>query len=261
MNKYSFGYKHPAMFFDVPDDAGGDGGEPSAPEQQQQEVDSSPALQQAQAGPSVDHAALARELHQLTQSSQPAAPQRPPTPEELAQLRKELKIWDPTDEWTTKFDNMDTRKKAIEEMRDGLFAQSFEAARRYYAEREQGLMQQFQPVLSAYQQQQEEKVMSEMTKAYPALEPLRPIVDKVIAHFHMQKTTFASKEELFKAVASNVEQVMRVTNPQYKLPAGGTPANKPGTIPVTTSGSGGGAGRSTGAAHSNKPKAVQLLDG
>lgn len=227
--------------------------------------DPNPNPNPAPSGPSFDPAAIARELGSVIQQNQPKAP---PTPEEIAAAKRALNVWEPDDTWFANFDNLDKRKDAIMQMRDGLFGQAFTAAQRLYAEREQAILERMSPMERAYFQQQESAVMGRIGQIVPALaQPeYKPIVDKVIAHFHTTGQKFNNEAELAKAIAKGVEEVARVSNPSFVLPAGAAqpnpPAkNQPGALPTTSSGSGGGGGRSSGASNANKPKAVQLLEG
>src|SRR2546430_10997963 len=74
----------------------------------------------------VDAAALAKEfggvLGEHLKTITPKEPVAPPMSKEEAQ--KLLKVWNPTKEWVTKFDNLETRESALAEMRDGLVIQA-----------------------------------------------------------------------------------------------------------------------------------------
>jgi hypothetical protein len=242
------------FFFEEADDLGGGTFEA-------QPGEGNPPSNAAPAVPSFDPRAIAQELgNVLTEHQKQNESQRPKTPEEIVALKKELRIWDPTDEWLTKFDNMDTRKAAITEMRDGLFGQAFEAARRYYAEREEAILSRMSPLEQHYQKAANEQIMSGIYQGAPELKQYQPVVDRVIAHLQISGQRFNSVADLTTAIRKGVEEVVAIGTPGFKLSPEQT-TNKPGSIPATSSGSGGGGGRQTNSASAGKPRAVQLLEG
>lgn len=209
----------------------------------------------------VDAEALAAALgRHMPQQAPP--PKAPPTPEEIEAAERELKIWKPTKEWLAKLNNMDTQEEALREMRDGLTTQHTTITSRQLAEQEQRILQQISPFISHIQEEREKAAYAELHSAYPGLKDpvLKPVIDAVTDSFRKSGKTFSSKAELFKALASGVEAVVKVGNPTFKLAGASAAASTPkrSGIPVTTPGAGGGGGGKQGPAP-GKSKALGLL--
>jgi hypothetical protein len=94
----------------------------------------------APSSPTVDARALAHEFGSVIgQHFQPQqAPPRQITPEEA---RKLLNVWEPSNEWLAKYDNLETRTSALAELRDGLIRQADTIAQYRMREMMDGMQQ------------------------------------------------------------------------------------------------------------------------
>jgi len=184
------------------------------------------------------------------------------TPEEAKKL---LNVWEPDDAWYAEYDNLETRKTAVAKMRDGLVRQSDTIAQMRMQELISALKEELSPQLSAVQEMAEQQRNERMGKAYPDLAKpeLNPLVNAVAQDLVKNGKKFNSESELFKALASGVEAVIKVNNPEFKLTTGSTPAGQQSRggrqIPTTTPGAGGSSGRST-TPTTSKPRGIAVFD-
>jgi hypothetical protein len=200
----------------------------------------------------VDAGALAERLGQVIgQHFQP--PRREMTVEEAEKL---LNVWKPTKEWLAKYDNLESREAAIAEMRDGVIRHSDTITQFRMREMMDQIRQVYGPAVEHMQMEQARAGEGRFKEAFPELarEEVRPLLYAVSQNLLGQGVQFRSEREMFQAIASGVEAVIKVSNPEFKLNGGGGngaavanlkrkqgPATA-GGIPVTTPGSGGGAG-------------------
>jgi hypothetical protein len=217
----------------------------------------------------VDARELAQEfgnvIGQHFQHSQ--APQQPQmTVEEAKRL---LNVWEPSQEWLAKYDNLESRIPALVDMRDGFIRQADTIAQ-YRMNELLGRMQQTYGPVVQYMQTQEARAGEYRFKdSYPELahDNLRPLLFAVSQNLLAQGIPFRSERELFSAIANGVEAVIKVNNPEFRLGSGNgsqgplrqqgqQPAQ--GSIPVTTPGSGGGGGR--GGTGPPKPRGLSVFD-
>lgn len=221
---------------------------------------------QAEPKPGFDPAEFAKQFGETVAESlktnvKPAEPEM--SKEEAAKL---LNVWNPDDTWYASYDNLETRKAAIEQMRDGLVRQADTIAQLRMQEELTKLRDEYNPKLTMVEEftnrQREDRFHGE----FPQLKNpgLQPLINAVTEDLVKQGKTFTSEGEMFKAVANGVAAVIKVTNPEFTLEtAGSTPANTgrtTNTIPVTTPGAGGGTGRSTGAVKGPVKKGLSIFD-
>lgn len=192
------------------------------------------------------------------------APREPEmSKEEAAKL---LNIWNPDDAWYASYDNLETRKTAVEQMRDGLIRQADTIAQLRMQEALDSLREEYAPKLSMIEEQTTRQREERFHGSFPQLKNpgLQPLISAVTEDLVKQGKTFTTEGEMFKAVADGVAAVIKVTNPEFTLEtAGSTPANtgrNTNTIPVTTPGAGGGTGRSTGAAKDTAKRGLSIFD-
>ncbi len=182
------------------------------------------------------------------------AGQQPPAPKMTAEeARQLLKVWEPDDAWYAKYDNLETRKDAVAEMRDALVQQADTLNQFRMREAIDQLRQEFMPGLASVQETANQQRESRLHTSYPTLAKpeMQPLVSAIANDFVAKGQKFANEAELFKALATGVEAVMKVSNPEFKLE---TATNGSGqqtengrsgrTLPVSTPGGGGGTGRS-----------------
>lgn len=201
----------------------------------------------------VDAKALAQEFGDVLSKFKPTAAE-PTTPKtkkisELSaeEAAKELNVWDPPDDWYTRYDNLDTRKQAIKEMRDGIFKHADTVMQRRLKEALEPYEGKLGSVDQFMSQYQNDKVESAFEKKYPELakDELADFRQTVINKLDQSGKKFKTVGELVTAIGTEMEAAIKVVNPNFKLTAGSSPAKpkKEGqnanAIPVTSGGSGG----------------------
>lgn len=187
--------------------------------------------------------------------------QAPPAPQmTVEEARRAMNFFEFTPEFFTQMDNLDTRQKAFETLRDGLirYADSITQARLHSLQ--EALEQKYGPVLEFKDSYEAERREARFYGAYPVLkEPkLRSLISAVAQDLKTRGVKFNSEEEQFKALATGVEAVIKVHNPAFVLNGAATPGGAPqpqtprGGIPVTTPGSGGVSGAQRGGSPTTK---------
>lgn len=283
--------KHKMMMFFAPDEGGGDGGgdsgevshgaaafseakqttgSPEPPSPGSEGAETPPAGGEP-SGSGFDAARFAKEFGDtLGQRLEPLLkrePEQPPmTPEEA---RKLLRTWEPDDGWYAKYDNLETRKNAVSEMRDALILQADTLAQLRMKEMFETFRGEYAPHVEAFRQFQDQQRDERFLGSYPQFrEPgLQPLVRAVADDLAKQKKVFKSEDEAFTALAKGVEAVIKVNNPNFKLdePGGPGSTNNQGRgrtqIPTMTPGAGGGTGRGQGAPTQNKSRGMAIFDG
>lgn len=217
----------------------------------------------------VDASALAKEfgsvLSEHFKKEEPTAKKVDDlTPEEAKKL---LNVWEPTKEWQAKFDNLETREAALNEMRDGVVKHTDTITQYRVREAMTGMEAKMNPVLEFIKQQQNEQAEQRLGAAYPDLAKpeLQPLVSAVSSDLVKQGKKFDSEKDLFDTIAKGVEAVIKVNNPNFKLSSGSNPGNNkpkakanPNAITVTTPGAGGQAGGKTVTV--DKPRGIAIFD-
>jgi hypothetical protein len=197
--------------------------------------------------------------------SAPVAQQAPAMTAEEA--KKLLNVWDPSDEFVTKFGNIDTQKAAIAEMRDGIIKQMDTIAQLRMQEMAQQYEGRLEPLQQYVSSQEATARESRFHTTFPDLAKpeLQPLINTVIQGLAQSKQLDPSDEKkTFQTIATAVESVIAQAQPGFKLtPGGSTPTgqkpNNSNALSATTSGSGGGGGGKGSADVSGKPKAMQFL--
>lgn len=190
----------------------------------------------------------------LSEQLKPILAKNEPAPKMTAEeARALLKIWEPGDEWYKKYDNLETRKDAVAEMRDALMTQADTLNQFRLREAMADLRKEFMPGLASVQETANQQREQRLHTSYPTLSKpeMQPLVTAIANDFVAKGQKFANEAELFKALATGVEAVMKVSNPEFKLE---TATNGNGqqqengrsgrSLPVSTPGGGGGTGRS-----------------
>lgn len=196
-----------------------------------------------------------------------ARPQEPEmTPEEA---RRILNVWEPDEQWYARYDNLETRTEAVNEMRDGLIRQADTIAQFRMKEMVDQLRGEVMPHLQQSAQVANQQREERFKVTYPQLkEPaLQPLIKAVAQDFVDRQQTFQSEGELFKALAGGVEAVLKVNNPEFKLEtvtsqngSETTQGRSPRSLPVTSPGGGGGTGRREGGPKPEKPRGLAIFD-
>jgi hypothetical protein len=212
----------------------------------------------------VDARQLASEFgHVIGQHFQP-----PPKEMSVEEAKKLLNVWEPTQDWQNKYDNLETRAQALAEQRDGLIKQADTIMRYRMQEMQSAMEQRYAPVVQYMQQQEAAAGEGRFAQTFPQLNHpgLRPLLFSVAQSMLASGARFGSERELFTAIARGVESVIKVSNPQFNLGNsnnGGVvqsqqPRGRAGSIPVTTPGGGGGGG--VKGAAPPKPRGLAIFD-
>ena len=185
-------------------------------------------------------------------------PEKKLSPEEAAKL---LNVWTPDDTWYAKYDNLGTRKQAVAEQRDALIKQADTIAQMRMQQMRDDLDARYAPMVTAYQQQQQEAQQGRFDKAYTQLSDpkFRPVLTAAAQSILAEKKQFANEGEMFKEVAARTEAIIKQVNPDFKLSATQVAKQAGRSLPSTTPGANGGGGRSTDTG--KRPRAVDLLPG
>lgn len=182
-----------------------------------------------------------------------------PTPakkkyDELSQEEREklIDLWEPTKDWLTKYDNLETREEALREMRNGMAKSAATISKLRVDELKEELNGTLEETRAYLRDMQNKAAEERLAEAYPDL--VKPELDLIVKAVTKQLieggAKFANEKALFDALAEGVTSVMHAggaTN--FKLSSGSNPVNKqtkaktnPNAIPVTTPGAGGQAG-------------------
>lgn len=221
----------------------------------------------------VDAKSLVAEFFKQNPASVPGAgakeTEKPATPEEIAEAKKQLKYWEPTPEFVAKFGNLETQQAAFSELRDGLMTQFVTIVNGLLKQQHQQWDERFTPVQSMIAERQEAERETRFNTAYPELatDSAKQIMAVVGQKIHAAGG-FAglSEKDAFAKLAKESEKFIQGFNPAFKLSGAvqvspktkksSTPA---GGIPVTSNGGGGGGGNGGSAPVSGLPRAVSLL--
>ena len=239
-----------------PNPAPGSGSSPTPPATPQQVTLDPKAFADA-----IKAAGLGAQAPAVTQPE----PNKPLTPEQLAEARKALNFWEPDDAFFTEFNNMETQKQAFMKLRDGLTQQLATMMQAYVQDQKGQIIQQVHPALAFVQQHEERQRMEAFDGKYPDLAKpeLRPLMNFAADQLRKQGKTYNSQDELFADVAEGMAAVIRTQNPEFKLSAGGSnPPKKPNPNaikPAPSGGGGGGGGNANTEAASGVPLAVKFL--
>ena len=214
----------------------------------------------------VDAKALAKEFGEVIGERFQAPKEKEEKPLTQEESEKLLNVWKPTKEWIAKFGNLETQEEAIKEMRDGMVKHTDTISQYRLREQRQELEKKFEPVLQYIQEVKERETKERFDKTYPQLaDPaLGPLLESVTTKLKETGKKYSDEKLLFDDIAKGVEAVVKVTNPEFKLSTGSTPAEKKprsqtsGGIPVTTPGAGGGSAAKT--TTTNKPRGLAIWD-
>lgn len=208
--------------------------------------------------------AIAKAFPQVQGGGQPQQTKQL-TPEEL---RKQLKYWEPDDNWFKDFGDLDKQKDAVLGMRDGIFAHAFEVAKAMIQQEMGPLKQQLGGFQSWQQEQQNAKLVEGFNTSFKQLATpeLAQLREMVTAHLVQQGATFKTTGEMYKAIADNMSAVIKQHKPDFVLDTssgGSTPpkANPNAIKPAPKRGGGGGGSNGGGGEgdRSGRPLAVSLL--
>jgi hypothetical protein len=209
--------------------------------------------------PVVDAAALAKEFggviaEHFKKPEEVVPPKK--KYDELSQEEREklIDLWEPTKDWQTKYDNLETREEALKEMRNGMTKSAATISKLRVDELREELAGSLKETCAFMRERQNQEAEARLAKAYPDLAKpeLQPVVKAVSQQLVENGKKFTSESDLFKALADGVVSVFHAGGAKdFKLSTGSNPATtkkakSANAIPVTTSGSGGGTGGGSG---------------
>lgn len=253
MNKNT---KYGMWFCEEPADAGyGNASERFEPLEQEprsvSEVEEKPT-EISKPNPVEDRRAFAKEIGQefashLTKTKEQEKPVPQMTP---AEAKKALKVWEPDDAYFQRFDNLETRKAAFEEMRDRLVEQADTIAQARMYQMAQQFDARIKPQEQYLSRQETKERETEFFTTYSSLD--RPSIRKNLPAIATQmanegKFNGLTQDQAFAELARGVESVIKEYNPEFKLESAPTPKTNPGQNsnalqPSPRPGAGGGAG-------------------
>lgn len=188
---------------------------------------------------------IAKKFQERDNTQQQQQKDRPPTAEERAAARKSFGMVDIDDEFLTQFDNLETRKSALQKYTDRIYESMGNIQAAMLAKQNQAWEERFTPVQQMLTQREETERVSRFHKSYPDLadEELQPLISGVGQKL-AENGAFKglSEAKAFDVLAKGVESVMKHKNPQFNLTktTNGKSSNE---IPVESSGGRGGGGQ------------------
>lgn len=250
------------------DEGGASGGDPLAAlngDLPGGEGDDTPQAPTTPTAPAFDPESLARTVSssvaEVLKQSQPAPQAKQIT---LEEAKAALNFYEIDDTFLQQFDNLDTKKAALEQFRDGIIKYAYGIVTHMLKDRDSQIETRYQPTLDFVQSHQAEQRQGRFNKTYEQLShpSFAPVINAVIGEL-TKDPAFKNKAEgdQFKAIASGVEAVIKQANPQFKLnPAAGAAKNGNASgLPVTTPGGGGGGSRGSGSGRKTGNPVIDLL--
>ena len=246
------------MFFAAPDDGSGGldmlepeeplelGGEPDAPVEPVEPV--------APAAPTLSMTAddIATAVRAAMPQPVTAVPAKPQMTQ--AEINKLLKKFEVDDAFIERFDNISTKKAAMQELFDRA-ADHAEARAQVHTYGEVSRVEQtFAPRLAAFEQFQAEQREARFNARYPELAnpALRPLIGAV-AQQALATQKFADENAAFESIAKGAERLIQTNAPTFKLKASAKTTSNPNELPTVSSGSGGGGGQAAPVARKGPP--------
>lgn len=188
------------------------------------------------------------------------------------EAKKALNFWEPDKAWQEKYDNLETREVALKEQRDGMIKYADTIAQHRLAKMQAEFQSQIQPLIQQQQLRDATECQGRFNVKFPQLAKpeVGPLIAAVGDALAKQGKTFSSEDELFTTLASGVESVLKVSNPEFKLD-GVTPTSSskpvvtkktksnPNALPSTTTGAAGGAAPRVDKG-AEKPRGLVIFD-
>jgi ATP-dependent exoDNAse (exonuclease V) beta subunit len=216
----------------------------------------------------VDAGALAEKFGNiLAERFKPAATEEKKV-EELSpeEAKKLLNVFDVSEDWIKKFDNLETRQAALVELRDGFVKHSDTISQFRMKELEKKFEQKFGPIAQHIEETRARETEDRFNKRYEQLASpdIKPLIGSVADGLVKSGVTFKNEQEMFDAIAKGVEKVIQVNSPTFKLSTGSNPGTTKqktaNAIPVTTPGSGGGTGKNGSGEAPTKSRALSVFE-
>lgn len=210
--------------------------------------------------PAIDYEKLAATFGGELRKSMP--PPAVPAQKELSQEEMEtaLNKFKVTPEWIARYDNLETRSAAMQEMVDGTARHADTIAQARLMQQNKQWEERFTPLIEQQRQQAAVETEKAFHAAYPDLAKpeLAPVVGAIVQSLSASGQKFSKRSEFFDAVANGVDGVFKAHNPEYKPTRTKVPvANN--SLPLTTPGAGGGGGGGQPATTTGLPRAAAFF--
>lgn len=246
--------KHKNLFFE--EDDGQFGGEGSTTESETQAT-------QTQASLAFDAKSLAEQFgtvlkEQFQERDKKETQNRPPTPEERAAARAQFGMVDIDDGFLTEFDNLETRKTALQKYTDRIYESQSKITQAMLARQQAAFEERLKPFEEQLVQRQVAEQMSRFHGKYPQLanENLAPVIQAVGTKLAEQNAfNGLSESAAMDKLAEGVASVLRISNPSFSLTTK-TNGKSSNEIPTETTGSRGGGGHASGGVSPDSPNGV-----
>lgn len=181
----------------------------------------------------------------VQQQQAPVAPAREISPEEV---HKSLNVYNMTESDYASVFEVDSKEESIKNLNGILqkvVRQAVTMAHTLAEQKTTELMQQVQPYMQFADQQRFSGVEQALYQNNPELKGSEPLVEAVVKAFVSKGAKFATPQELFSAITTNVNAYKQrlggqTTNPVASAPAR-TPAVKPRMVSLSNGGQGGSA--------------------
>lgn len=191
----------------------------------------------------------------------PKAPAPEPPKMTREEARKQLGFMDIDDNFIAKYDNLESRKAAMQELYENQLTVAANIARANAEAMREELRGEFGPAkqhLENYHAEQREKRFNEQNPDLAKPE-FRPMIASVVQHLQSTNALQGKDESaIFKLIADTTTGIIKQSNPNFAPTAPAAPQRAASTLPTTSSGSGGAGGKSV-AQGQGKPKALTFL--
>jgi hypothetical protein len=169
---------------------------------------------------------------------------QPPAQLTQDQINEQLKVWNPNEEFATSFaqsfaqdenGQVDPSKimGVLQQMHSAQMQQSQTYAQALGQQMQQQFGQQIAPMQQQHAAAQKQQLRSEFTTQYPALKQFEQLIDTAGQQVQASGQSFATKEALYPAIASAMEQIIKTMNPSFTLNNAPPAGNQGGITPAS----------------------------
>lgn len=191
----------------------------------------------------------------VTQGMQAAQPQPQMTQE---QINEQMNVWNPNEEFAQSMVSALTPNEegqinpaglasVLQNMHLKQMQQAQTFARASVAQMQQQFSGDLQPLQQQYQQQQQKQSQDAFIKSYPTLKPFSSLMQAAASQLQSTGAVFSTKEQLYPALASTMEQMVKAINPAFTLNNAAPAGQQSGITPASLMAGGQAAGAPQGA--------------
>lgn len=195
------------------------------------------APQEVVSQPQLTPEAIAAAVQQGLQSNQP----QPQLSQE--EINERMRVWNPNDDFSQQFAqalmpneegavNVSNLTKVLGQMHQSQMAQAQTYAQMMVEQAKQQIQEMVNPLQTAYQQQQQKAMQDEFVNKYPVLKNHAGLIQAAATQLKSTGAVFTSKEQLYPALASTMEQMIKAINPNFTL-ANAQPSQQPNVNPAS----------------------------